>query len=246
MSDINRLPSNFARAMRQGTTASEAVRNIIKAYDPTWHVVYTNFLGDALPSEWPAKAGTNGTVTVATSQLTLTSTTTDNDSAGQGYGLFWKGDNGIYFESQQSLDALTTVKIETGFTDATGDDGAVNVKATPNSTADDYCVLAFDTDDNTQLDIISRLDAGTAAANAENVHTLVAGTDFTTAFIAQNDAVSVQIGSSSGNLKVAGAGSMQGGDLVTPWFYVQSRAGATTRIYTVEYMLCAGPNGVAP
>ena len=245
MSDINRLPSNFARAMRQGTTASEAVRNIIKAFDPTWHVVYTNFLGDALPGEWPAKAGANGTATVASSQLTLTATTTDNDGAGQGFGLFWKGDNGVYFESQQSLDVLTTVKIETGLTDATNDAGAVNAKATPSATATDFCVLVRDTDDNTELDVISQKATG-VAANAENVHTVAAGTDFTTAFIAQNDVVSVQIGSSSGDLAVVGSGVIEGGTLITPWWFVQSRAGSVTRVYTVEYVLCAGPNGVAP
>lgn len=247
MSDINRLPSRFAAAMRQAATASEAVRNIIKAYDPTWHVVYTNFLGDVVPDEWGA-AKTNGTsaaVTVASSQLTCTTGTSDDGYAGLGYGLFWKGDNGVYFESQQALDTLTTSKIEVGLTDSIADAGAVNSKATPSATATDFCVLVRDTDDNTQLDIISQKATG-VAANAENVHTVGAATNFTTIFVAQNDVVSVQVGSSIGNIATVGAGVIEGGTLISPWVFAQARASSASRILTSEYWLCAGPNGVAP
>ena len=245
MSDINRLPSRFAAAMRNGTTASEAVRNIIKAYDPTWNVWYDNFIGDSLDARAGAAAGTNGTVTVAGGKLTLTATTTDNDSAGQGFGLMWKGDNGFYLESQQALDVLTTAKVEWGITDALNDAGAVNVKATPSATATDFCVLVRDTDDNTQLDVISQKATG-VAANAENVHAVVAATNITSIFTGQNDVVGVQVGSSIGNVESVAQGAIEGGTLITPWWFAQSRAGSVTRIFTVEYVLMAGPNGVAP
>lgn len=232
--------------MRQASTASEAVRNVILSMNPEWHVVYTNFLGDALPSEWGA-AQTNGdgaAVTVAASRLTLTTGADNNGYAGQGFGLFWKGDNGFYLESQQALNTLATSKIEVGVTDALNDAGAVNAKATPTATATDFCVLVRDTADNTELDIISQKATG-VAANAENVHAVAAGTNFTAIFRGQNDAVDVQVGSSSGNVRHVGSGVIEGGTLITPWWFAQART-TSSRIVTVEYALMAGPNGVAP
>lgn len=243
MADTDRLPGNWRRAMNAFASASEAVRQMILIGHPDWETVYTHFLGDALTAEW-ATAATNGTgaaVTVASSQLTCTSGTDDNGYAGQGFGLFWTGDAGIYFESEQALDTLATSKIEIGLTDATADAGAVNVKATPSATADDYCVFVRDTDDDTALDLHSRLDAGTASSDATDTHTVAAGTNFTTILVAQNDVVSGYVGSTYSNVAVVGSGSMQGGDNMTPWWFAQARAGTASRILTVEYAVITGP-----
>lgn len=242
MSDINYLPRNYYKSFRRAAAASDAVRNMILLLDPSYHTVYSHFLGDALPSEW-ATAKTNGTsaaVSVATSQLTMTSGTDDDGYAGQAFGLFWKGDNGFYFESQQALDTLTTSKIEVGVTDAVNDAGAVNAKATPTATASDFVVLVRDTDDNTELDLISLKSGGSATANAENVYTVAAGTNFRTEFRGQNDAVAVFV-----NGGHVGAGAIEGGNLITPWWFVQSRAGAASRIFTAEYFLMTGPSGLS-
>ena len=239
MSDINRLPRRYKQSFRNFASASEAVQNMAAIFRPDYTTLYTHFLGDALTAEWPAVAGTNGTSTVAGSKLTLTSTTTDNDSAGQPFGLFWKGDNGIFMESEQALDVLTTVKIEVGLTDAVADDGAVATKATPTGTADDFGVLIFDTDDNTDVDLISELDNGGPSADAQGVYTLVAATNFTSEFRVQNDAFSAFVDGTH-----IGGGAFQGGDLVTPWWYVQSRAVSTTRILTVEWAFVTGPSGL--
>lgn len=242
MSDSDRLPMKMRQAFNNLSTASDAVRNMSLVYNPDWITIYQQFLGDALPGEWGA-AKTNGTaaaVSVASSQLTCTSGTDNDGYAGQGFGLFWKGDNGIYMESEQALDVITTAKLEVGLTDSIADAGAVNAKATPTGTADDFCVIVFDTDDNTQMDIISELDNGGPAANAENIHTLVAATNFTTIFTAQNDDVDVKIGSSVSNATTAGSGSMQGGDLMSPWWFAQTRTTAS-RVLTVEYAFVTGP-----
>jgi hypothetical protein len=201
--------------------------------------VKSEYFGDTVPGGYATKAGVNGTVTASGRQLILTATTTANDSAGQGIGLHWKGDLGVYFQSIQALNTLTTSKIEIGLTDATGDDGAVATKATPTGTADDFCVLIRDTNDNTELDLISELDNGGPVANAENVHAVVAATNFNTEFKYVNDIVTAYV-----NKRQVGSGSMQGGDLCTPWWYVQSRAAAVTRILTVEFFICAGPSGI--
>jgi len=235
------LPRRWGRNLKSAMGAQQGARELLAVYRPDYNTIYSNFLGDALPGEWTA-AKTNGTsaaVSVATSQLTLTSGTDDNGYAGQGYGLFWKGDLGMFFEQQGSLSSLTTQKLEIGISDATDDAGAVNTKATPTGTADDFCVLVFDTDDNTEFDLISEIDDGGPTANAEDVHTLVAGTDFTTEFKYQNDVVAVYLNGQS-----VGSGSCQGGDLVTPWIFTQSRDSSSSGIWTSEYWIVTGPSGV--
>lgn len=237
----NPLPRRVARDLVNGRSAYDAINDILMSLRPDYHTVMTNFLGDALPSEW-ASAKTNGTaaaVTVASSQLTCTAGTDDNGYAGQGFGLFWKGDNGIYFQSIQALDTITSSKIEVGLTDAVDDAGAVNAKTTPTATADDFCVVVRDTDHNTSFDLISGLDA-TPASNATGIYTLAAATNFNVEMRSMVDSVSVFI-----NNALVGAGSMQGGDLTTPWVFCQARAGSASRILTVEWWFCTGPNGVS-
>ena len=245
MSDADRLPSKMRSAMNGLATASEAVRNMSLVYNPDWITIYDQFLGDAIDPRYAA-AKTNGTsaaVSVATSQLVMTAGTDNDGYAGQGYGLFWKADFGIYMESAQQYGAaITTAKFEIGLTDATDDAGAVNAKATPSATATDFCVIVFDTDDNTQLDIVSQKASG-VAANAENIHSaLTAATDFTTIFTAQNDLVDVKIGSTVSNAKTAGSGVIEGGTLVTPWWFNQTRLVTNANwTFKVGYCFVTGP-----
>lgn len=237
------LPRRVALAFRNASDDEAALDILLKSMRPDWHTIRTNFFGDALDSNWAAgvvDGGPSGSITIA-NKMTLTTGTTDNGHYGQGPGLAWKGDNGVYFETIAAPgSAITTVKYEIGLTDSASDAGAVATKATPTGTADDFCVLVFDTDDNTQLDIISELDNGGPAANAENVYTLAASTIFSAEFKAQGDVVGVFINGSN-----VGSGSMQGGDLVTPWWFAQARAGSASRTLDVYWAFCTGPNGNA-
>lgn len=242
MADINYLPRNWAKALGRAAAASDGVRNVLLTVDPAYEVVYSHFLGDALPGEW-ASAKTNGTsaaVTVASSRLTCTSGTDDDGYAGQAFGLFWSGDKGFYFENFSALNTLTTSKIEIGVTDAVDDAGAVNAKATPTATAGDFVVLVRDTDDNTELDVISLKSGGSATANAENVYTVVGGTYFRSEFRGQNDNVSVFVNGAN-----VAAASIEGGTAITPWIFAQSRAGTASRVLTSEYWIMVGPSGLA-
>ena len=242
MTDYNYLPRNYLRSFRRAANASDAVRNMMLLAHPGYATIFDNFLGDAINATYET-AKTNGTsaaVTVAGSQLVMTTGTDDNGYAGLGPWVGWKGDNGIYFESAQSVSSIATgVKFEVGLTDSAQDAGAVATKATPTGTADDFCVLVLDTDDNAEWDIISELDNGGPVANHENVFTAVGGVVFRTEFVMQNDLVAVFI-----NGQNVGGGSCQGGDLMTPWWFTQARAGTDSRTGNVEYVFCTGPNGL--
>lgn len=241
MSDINFLPRNYLKQIRRSHVAAAGVREMMLNYHPEYETVFDHYLGDAVNALYPSAVtnGTSAAVGVATSQLILTTGTDDNGYAGQAYGLFWKGDNGIYMESAQSVNSVANVKFEVGLTDATDDAGAVNSKATPTGRAENFCVLILDTDDNAEWDIISELDNGGSVANAENVFTAVGGTIFRTEFVMQNDFVAVFV-----NGAAVGRGSCQGGDLMTPWFFTQARAGTDSKTGNVEYLFCTGPNGL--
>lgn len=241
MVDYNYLPRNYLRSFRRAANASDAVRNMMLSFHPAYATVFDNFLGDAIAGTYET-AKTNGTsaaATVSASRLVLTTGTDDNGYAGLGPWVGWKGDNGIYFESTQLLSAITTVKMEIGLSDSAQDAGAVATKATPTATADDFTVLVLDTDDNTEWDIISTLDAGTCTANHENVFAAVAGVPFRTEFVMQNDKVAVFVNGTN-----KGSGNCQGGDLMTPWVFTQARAGTASRDGSVEYIFCTGPNGL--
>jgi len=233
------LPRRVALAFRNASDDEAALDILLKSMRPDWHTIRTNFFGDALDSNWAAgvvDAGPSGSITIA-NKMTLTTGATDNGHYGQGPGLAWKGDNGVYFETIAAPgSAITTVKYEIGLTDAVADAGAVATKATPTGTADDFCVLVFDRDDNAELDLISELDNGGPVANAENVATVAASTYLRAQFRALGDSVGVSI-----NGRQVGIGSLQGGDLVTPWVFAQARAGAASRTLDTRWFFCAGP-----
>lgn len=237
MVTTRKLPQSFAESARRAAIASDALNHIAMLFNPEVEAVYTSFLGDALPGEWAAvkKNGSNSLATVALSQLTLTSGGDNDGYTGQGYGLFWKADNGLYFSSEQAIDSIADSKLETGLTWATTDAGAVNVKATPSATAEDFVVAILDSDDvSGEFDVISQTDNTGISAAAEDIYTVVGGTNFRTEFKAQGDACAVYVN----NQHVASAG-FQGGDLVSPWWFCQTRT-TSSKVLTVEWMLMVG------
>ena len=241
MSDIQFLPRNYLRAMRRAAIASDAIRNMLLVYHPNYETVWDPFLGDLIRDEYAA-AKTNGTsaaVSVASSQLTLTTGTDSDGYAGQGYGLFWTGDNGYYMESAQAINSVADDKFEVGVTDVTSDAGAINAKATPTFTATDCAILVLDSTDNAEFDLLSQ-DTSGGAANVEDVYTVVGGTIFRTEFVGQNDKVAVFV---NGNHAGADA-NCQGGVSITPWWFAQTRT-TSSKVATIEYVFMTGPNGLA-
>ena len=233
------LPRKWSTNMKNAVAASEGVRQLLTTVDPNYHVLYTHFLGDALPADWPA-AKTNGTsaaVTVSSSLLTCTSGTDDNGYAGQGYGTFWTPSyGGVYFESKQYLaDALDTdVKVEVGLTDSTADAGAINAKSTPTLTATDCAVIILDTDHNAQVDVISG-NGGTASRDATNI-----GLTMTTSWTSE-----FRVGATGGYSAYVKGSQVASGSVdlyaaLTPWAFAQSRTAAEPRSLNLKYWIVVG------
>lgn len=244
MTNVERLPRNWFRNFRAAAAASEGARNALMMAHPGYDMIYTHFLGDALPGEWAA-AKTNGTsaaVTVASSQLTCTTGTDDNGYAGNAYGLFWTSTRGFYMESAQAISSVADAKFEVGFTDATADAGAVNNKATPTATADDFCVICLDTDDDAGVDVISGVNT-TISKNANAAMTVVGGTNFRTEFRTQDGFIDLWFNGARPTL--ASAPLITTGDLITPWWFAQARAAGASKVLTVEYAVFGGPSGLS-
>lgn len=229
--------------MKRSYAAGEGARLALLMADPRNHVLYDHFLGDLIADEYAA-AKTNGisaASSVSSSRLTHVSGTDDNGYAGNGFGMFWKGDLGVFMETVAVLPAaITTIKFEAGLSDAHDDAGAVNAKATPTATATDFGVLIYDTDDNNEFDYITQKATGVAAV-AENVHALTANQVLKMGFRAQNDLIEAII---NDNI-LRKAGPIEGGSLLTPWLFCQARAGSASRTMLWEYLFCIGPAGIS-
>tara|TARA_Y100000034_G_scaffold133566_1_gene199394 strand:- start:653 stop:1381 length:729 start_codon:yes stop_codon:yes gene_type:complete len=201
------------------------------------------FFGDALWGGYPT-AKTNGTSAAVTfaehnenAYLSFISGTADNGYAGQGLGLNFTGDRGVLGEFLiVTPAAVTTMKIEVGFSDADDDAGAVNIKATPSSTASDYAVLCFDTDDDTNWSFISA-KAGTEVAT-QDIETVAASSTYRLAVRIVGDSCEAYVNGSH----VAGhADGIEGGSKITPWVFVQARAGSASRTILLHKWRCLQP-----
>lgn len=247
MSNIDFLPRRLDRAFDR-LAFPEAAKALfaMQQGNPAYVNFWDDFVGDSAgtwpaSSNWgyPATAGT-GTEVIAipaaeNGTLTLTTGANANDSAGQGVGLHWKGDNGIYFICRFKIDSVSSSKFEVGLTDALNDDtGAVNNKATPTFTATDCAVMVFDTADNTLISFVT--NGGPVDGDTDTI-AAAADTYYIVEVVVQDDQASGYL-----NGKLVGSGNIEGGNLLTPWVYVETNTTATKTL-TVDYIGCVGPRG---
>lgn len=188
------------------------------------------FWGDALLGLYPS-AKTNGTSAAVTFAehningfLSFVSGTADDGYAGQGMGLQFSGDRGVLFEAiVETPGAVTTMKVEVGLSDADDDAGAVNQKATTTTvTATDTAVLCFDTDDDTNWGFFTA-KAGTVTENHDKL-AIAVSTVYRCAIRVETDSVAAWI-----NGQYMGGGTIEGGNALTPWVFVQARTGSASR-----------------
>jgi hypothetical protein len=152
----------------------------------------------------------------------------------------FKGELNAVIAARVKVSAVTTVKLEVGFTDATGDAGAVNILATPTYTASDCALWCFDADDagnatgwqgigvkaNTG---ITKLEPTTVNPAADTYQRLVVALRDDNAkymvFDANDGLIYESAWQASAVTKTVG---------LTPWLFVQERAGSASRTKTVD------------
>lgn len=246
MADTNFLPSRLDKAFSR-LAFPEAAKALMAMQqgNPAYVSFWDDFVGTRTGT-WPAGTDYAATVGVNTEvigitqafggTMTVTTAAADGDTAGQGLGLNWKGDAGVYFIARVKLSRITLGKLEIGLTDAVNDDGAIDVKATPTFTATDVAVFCFDRTDDANLTFITAKN-GTVGANADWSGTFAADTYVTVEIRVQNDMASGYV-----NGQLVGAGQIEGGSTLTPWVYCETLTGASAAITaTVDYWGAVGP-----
>ena len=166
-------------------------------------------------------------------------------------GLQFRGDRGCVMLACLTVDIITGVKIEVGFTDALTDPGAVNVKATPSFTATDCALWVFDTNDSGVGWEGLAANNGTTSpmTTVEAAISPVAGTyEWLMVELIESDdansecAVVFRRFSADGKMTyeslgggIEGAAQGPNGDvLLTPWVYVEAR-NATSKTLSLDY-----------
>ena len=220
----------------------------------TWDMVhyFDDFLGDeirgsgATPGVYEVNTGDDGAINILADQTNGVAEIRASDGAGSdneycGIALpelgFTANRNAV-MACRLSIDAITTVKVEVGFTDVTTDNGAVNVLATPNATASDSALWVFDTDDTAYWQnvgikngtLATKIEAGLAPV-ADTFETLIVALRDTNAKFLRLDA--------NGNLTYESAwmtDAITAADKLSPWVFIQLRTGSIDRNLKVDYI----------
>ena len=194
-------------------------------------------------------AAVTGTVaSIANGICRLTTGTTNNGYAGifpnfdatlEGAGYL--GDNSDVILARVRASAITSLKIEVGFTDSDADAGAVSTLATPTCKADDCAVWCFDTSDtgNPQWQAGYRAAAGTAVAIEPDLTDIAVATYewLGVALLAGN--VKFMHADQYGNPDYESAwyaSAITATDLLVPWIFAQTR-NTTSKTVDIDYVI---------
>lgn len=209
------------------------------------------FLGDALDAKYPAATtGVDGSFDkiagaqsgTATIDVGDGATSADDEHGGIGLGgLEWSGDLNCFAVARINISAVTTVKVEFGFTDSFADAGAVDVLATPTATASDAAVWVIDTDDTATWQAFAVNGGGTPQKNenAQIVAPVAATFQYMGVFLEGNQAVFIQWDANGRRIgeTLTIDSAIEGGTAVGPWLFVQNRAGTIDRLATIDYLM---------
>ena len=242
MADTDFMPRRLDRSFER-LAYPAALKSLLLANNPAYCYFWDDFVGTRTGT-WPAGtpyAATigGGTEVIGLTQavngtMTLTTAGTTGNSAGQGLGLNWNGDNGIYFIARYHISDITNSKYEIGLTDVTSDDGAVDVKTgTTTFTATDCAVFVRDTTENTTTAFVS--NGGTTDGDSDSGLADINSTFVTAEIVVKGD---VAVGYLNG--VQIGSGNIEGGNALTPWAYCETRTGST-RTLTLDYWGVMGP-----
>lgn len=215
----------------------------------TW---WDDFLGDTMrgdataPGTYETVTGVDGAIDILADQLNGVAElrASDGNGADNEYGgaslpeLGFSGDLNAVMAARIHLDAITTVKVEVGFTDVTTDAGAVNALATPTFTATDCALWILDTDDTAYWQCAGCKD-GTPATKIEPEISPTAETFETLVVALQGDNAKFYRLDANGKKTYESAwmtNAIEGGTQVVPWIFVQLRAGTIDRNVRIDYL----------
>jgi hypothetical protein len=220
----------------------------------TWDVVhyFDDFLGDEIrgsggtPGTYELNTGDDGVLSILADQTNGVAELSASTGAGgdNEYAfialpeLAWTGEQNAVMAVRLNIDAITTVKIEVGFTDVTTDNGAVNVLATPTGTADDCAVWVFDTDDTAYWQNFGN-KAGTEATKIEDGLAPVADT-FETLIVALRDTNAKFLRCDANGYQTYESAWMTdaitAADKLVPWIGLQLRTGSIDRNLNIDFI----------
>ena len=138
------------------------------------------------------------------------------------------------------VSAATVLKIEVGFTDADDDTGAVNVLSTPSTTADDYALWVYDTDDSGALfwQGVSCVGGATPAKVEPELWLPTTAYEWLGVAI-QGTAVKFLHADRFGNPNYESAwqaGAITADVALLPWIFVQTRDNAASKTIDIDYV----------
>ncbi len=229
----------------------------------TWDMVhyFDDFLGDeirgsgAVPGIYEVVTGVDGDFTILANQENgvgqlAASVGVGADAEYCGLSLpelAFMGDRNAVIAVRMQVDAITTVKMEIGFTDVTTDAGAVNVHATPSFNAENAAVWSFDTTDSgTGWEglAVNSTNAQTTITPAVSTTPVAATYETMVVAIREDDATNNEAAVRFIRLNAAGGLTYDSGwqaeyissDVaLVPWVFVQLR-GAVDRNINIDFI----------
>ena len=167
-------------------------------------------------------------------------------------GLNWRGDRGCVMVALLTLDVITGVKVEVGFTDVATDPGAVAIKATPTFNATDCALWVLDTNNNANWEGLAANNGDTAPMTtvAAGISPVAATYEWLMVELIETDdvnsecAVAFRRFTADGRMTYEAIGGGVGGNqgpngnvLLTPWVYVEAR-NTTSKTLSLDYFGC--------
>ncbi len=154
------------------------------------------------------------------------------------WGLHYQGQLNAIYIARFSINTLTTRKFEIGFADTLSGTaaGIVNVKATPTFNVANAVGLVYDTNDDTLLTLMG-VKGNVAATPADFATTLAAATYyyFGVALFGDDNAKGFLLDANGALIEEEVIEDcITAGSLLTPWLFVQNRAG-TAGSMTVDW-----------
>ena len=166
-------------------------------------------------------------------QVRLTTGTDDNGRSDLSLGLHYYGQNNAIVAARVALSAVSTVKLEVGFTDVLSgtDAGAVDVLTTPTFNAADWVGFCLDTDLDANFRFLG-VAAGTASSVVATARPPTAATfEWYVVQLSDTRARGFILTASGGEVYSTGwiTGAVTADVLLTPWVFAQSRAVSASR-----------------